>query len=502
MTAVVERPPTGPDPRADEAGVGRTVGRLRRAVLTRPWAPGAMVVLAGGATRLGDREIWVDEAFSLAATHDLAGTVSRTAGTMGLYYALLTPWAAVSEAAPWVRSLSLLLMAAAVGVLGTVVARWHGPAAGIVAGAVAGASYLPARFAVEARSYALVALLVTVSWYALDRVVADGARGRWWHVYVACLLLLPLAHGLAALQVAAQVAAVALARPDRRTWLRHCSAAIASAAVVLALLASGIEGVGDWLDPLSWRTASALVGEVVHPVSAVAVALFGLTAWGAVALRRDHPGSTPGDRFRRVALLLWGPGAVALVLALSAVRPSHLGRYSLSAGLGFAGLVAVGLVRLPLPARPHRAAVAAVLVLVLTGQAVIDVPRRQVWTETAALVATQARPGDLLAFTDPEVRLPFEVAWQSRGDGPAVQLAEPGRPLGTLDRYPRIPTASVTAAALPPGARLWLVDEDLPHATNRRHDPLDDPSFAARVRVVERWTLGSVEVRLLEVDER
>jgi hypothetical protein len=477
------------------------VGRIGRAVAGRPWLPGAVLVLAGGATRLGDREIWVDEAFSLAATHDLPTTLSRTSGTMGLYYALLTPWAAVSEAAPWVRSLSLLLMAAAVGVLATVVARWHGTTAGVVAGLLAGGAYLPARLAVEARSYALVALLVAVSWAALDRVVADGARGRWWRVYVVCVLLLPLAHGLAALQVIAQVAAVLVARPDRRTWLRHTVAAAVSGGVVLVLLVAGIEGVGDWLDPLSPATASAFLCEVVHPVRAIAVLLVALAAWGAVAARRDHLGATPADRFRRVALLLWGPGAVALVLALSAVRPSHLGRYSVSAALGLAGLAAVGLVRLPRVRRSTRlAAVGVVVVLVVLGQAAIDVARPQPWTDTAALVAAEAADGDLLAFTDPEVRLPFEVAWVARGATPEVVLAEPGTALGTLDRYPRIPTAAETAAALPAGARLWLVDQDLPHATNRRSDPLDDPAFAARVRVVDTWSIApSIQVRLLVV---
>jgi hypothetical protein len=382
------------------------------------------------------------------------------------------------------------------------VARWHGTGAGVVAGLVAGGAYLPARLAVEARSYALVALLVAVSWIALDRVVADGAHGRWWRIYVACVLLVPLAHGLAAIQVVAQVAAVLLARPDARTWRRHTLAALASGGVVATLLLAGIEGVGDWLEPLSRRTASALVDEVVHPIPLVALALVALAAWGQIAIGRDRPTDAP-SRFRRVALLLWGPGALALVLAISVVRPSHLGRYSLSAALGLAGLVGTGLVRLPLPRRTTRLAVIAVaLAVVLTGQAAVDAARPQTWTETAALVAAEATDGDLLAFTDPEVRLPFEAAWTAAPGEltPDLVLAEPGRPLGTLDRYPDIPTAAETAATLPPGARLWLVHQDLPHATNRRQDPLADPAFAARVRVVETWSVApDVEVRLLEV---
>ncbi|MCB0971021.1 MAG: glycosyltransferase family 39 protein, partial [Acidimicrobiales bacterium] len=195
-----------PEPRApapERAGAPRA-----------PLAPlavlGAVAVLSALALAgLGRRSLWLDEAISVGATEQLVRTWRDTGGTMAAYYALLTPWSWVSVDRWWLRLLSLLLAAAALVVVHAVARRLVSARGAAAATLATAASWLVVRYAQEARAYALVLLVCSASWWALVRAVdapTDDARAHWWRRYAVLVVLAPLAHGLAVLQFAAQVA--------------------------------------------------------------------------------------------------------------------------------------------------------------------------------------------------------------------------------------------------------------------------------------------------------
>ncbi|QXC61578.1 hypothetical protein KSP35_01640 [Aquihabitans sp. G128] len=340
------------------------------------WLPGVVLHLALVGPQLGRRDLFGDEAYSLAATHSLWQTWQRTGGTMALYYGLLRPWAAVSADPRWLRLPSALAMAAALAVLARLVARHHGASLGRWAGLVAAASWLPVRQSLNARSYGLVALLVAMAWSALDRVLDRGPAERTARptaCFAAATVLLPLAHGLAVVQVAALAVAVAWARPPARRAGPLLLACAASLGVGLALYVAGGKDVGVSLAPFGARAALGFVRALVNPSLKLAPTLALLTAWGAWRCVRG-PAATSAQRFRQVALVLWGPVAAVAVLGVNLFRPAQQAQYAMGSALALPALLVVGVAGLGRPARApvHRMPPILGAALLLTVLAVVQ----------------------------------------------------------------------------------------------------------------------------------
>jgi hypothetical protein len=309
------------------------------------------------------------------------------------------------------------------------------------------------------------------------------------------VVLLPLAHGLAVLQVAIQLAVVVWARPapELRRWLG--GAAVASGSLVVALLVVGISEVGDWVPPLDAATVSTYGRELVHLSPPITVLLLVVAALGARTTWRG-PAATPAERFERVALLAWGPAASLSLLLLSTVRPSLMSRYAMASVLGTAGLWAVAAAqdrdRLP----PSFAAV-GLTVLLLVGQVPTGPPERE-WSEAVAVVADGRPVGAPILFATPLVRMPFEAAWVDAGEPPAEVLGD-GAPLGRFDRFGDASGVDALIDDLDGRPSLWIVDQGLSTSRSRLTDLLEDPRVADRYRVAERHDIDDgLQVFLLE----
>jgi len=449
----------------------------------RPWwcvaAPGLLVGAVSALIGLDRRPLWLDEAFSLGAVHQLRPALRSTGGTMALYYLLLRGWLVVGESVWWMRALSVALALIALAVTVLVARRVVGDGGAAVVGVVVGLSPMWVAYAQEARSYALVMALVSTSWLAVVRGIDDAApvaaRRRWWRVHLVCALVLPAAHGLAVLQLVAQVPVVAAARPDRATAVRAGRSLLAVAASTVALLAVGADEVGAWAPPASVAAARQVAGRFTSTRPALAVALGLVVVIGIVASARRASILPAGpERARTLVPAAWGVLPLILLMLLSTVRPSMIARYAVGAAPGLALLLVVAIDAVARDRRAVRVALVGALVPALVvGRIDRHEARVADWRMAAAVVAEHAEPGDtLLLARDTTTRPPFEAAWREV-DAEPVALVAPDRPLGAVLRIePReIPNDERWRAAR--GAdRLWIVGsvrdrelDRLPHVT-------------------------------------
>jgi mannosyltransferase len=450
-------------------------------------AAGAVVAIV--APRLGRRPIWLDEAYTVGTTHDLVATWRGTGGTMALYYLVVWPIAQLTTDRVWIRLPSLVFAAAAVVVVHEVGRLVGGRRMAVAAAGTLAVSWSLSRYAVEARSYTLAMLLVSLSWLGLvgaARAGSEHEERRWWWLFVAATLLAPLAHGLAAAHFVSQVCFVLLA-PDRRRWLRRCvPVAVALAAEGVLLFAIGAGEVANWIDPLRWSHVESFLhvlvgrGEALWVVGILAAAGVALAVTGAatgLARGREVP---TADAWLRLVPVFWALGAPLLVIAVSLVRSYAEPRYVLGALPGVALLVGTALARI----RPAPLAVAAWLVVaaaLLQDQPRITTAGVEDWPALADRVAAEAQDGDRVLMPA-KLRAPFDYAWAEGGGRPDLDPLSPTDPLGGVRRfYDPTPGTMRDRLLADPTETVWYVDRDI----GRLDDVealLSDPNVARRYR--------------------
>ncbi|MEZ5179321.1 MAG: hypothetical protein R2746_13865 [Acidimicrobiales bacterium] len=447
------------------------------------------------ALQLGRRDLLNDELYSLAATHHLAETVRRTHGTMALYYVVLWPWARLSHHPVWLHLPSAVALAASIGVLARVVAAWFGQRTGRWAGMFAAASAALVRHGVEARSYALWALAVSLAWFHLHRCVAsDDRRSRWW--FAACVVAMPLLHGLSGVVLVGYLLTIAWCRLPRALAVRLSAPVVLALLLVATLWAAGGHEVG-YFPPNDLDSARRFVRGLVFPGVRPAALLVAIAAAGAAAVVR-LPTATAGDRLRQVGLLMWGPGCTFGLLLLSAVRPSMAFRYALPSALGFAGLLAVA------STRSHRTVLTRLgppllAAGLLVGQGELRLPNHE-WRSAAHHVSVRYRPGDGIAFVPADARLAYEAALAAGPAAHVPHLVGTGDPLGTFDRFGSVDDPAATGAAAARSARLWVVAIRAGIEPNRGmvQELLGHPTIRRRFRVGDRIEIGDVTIWRLD----
>ena len=462
------------------------------APLPTAWTVGIVALFGVGALWGIARPLWLDEAFSLTALHDPWRALVDDRGSMALYHLLLWPLSLVSEA-PWVlRLLSLAATAAALVLLVRGIAVDHGRRAAVVAGAVVATAWPVVSHAQEARSYALGLLVVMAQWRLLRAWLRDGDRraiGFWGVLAVAGAFV----HGLLILQVLAQAAAVELAGFDAATR-RPVRWGLALGAVPPAALALlGATTLTAYQPPLTVGTVTTLVEDLVGP-GLLGLPVLVLAVVGAARLvATARTAATPVARFAAALPVAWALVPPVALCAISVVSPKMFPRYVFPSIVGVAVLTGVALAALP--ARRIVLGATAVVALLAVHQIHGHQAGTGDWDRVAALVATEAAPGDAVVFPRANRRPPFEVEWAARDDVPAVTALNSDRPLGRL-RFLEddAPIAEVVARAAGHD-RVWTVNE--PFGSTDREQPVADGLAAAGFERVEEWDFGmSIVVHL------
>lgn len=442
----------------------------------------AIVITAVHAlVRLDATPLWLDEGYTLGATNDLWSSLSRTHGTMGLYYVIMWVWAWFGDATWWLRLPSVLFAVTTLCLLRPIARRVGG--SHLVAIALPVAALLPMfqAKAVEARSFALLSLITCACWYVLIRALdAPDTRSesRWF------LLLVPLAvagvfsHGLFVVHLAALGSVLLLGPTPWRRMVRFAPVFVAAMLVTYVLHSLGASGIGTMVlggPPAMLRTTLNAYFPASDPAWLVLLLLF---VAGVLVIGRQMARSTAPKERAIAAVPLAMSIVPCIVLALgSTVEPRYSPRYLAPIGLGIALVVGVALIRFDRAVRDatHRpeslAPIGAVSIMVLAtaafGQLNAPLAHDHDWRGAASLVAAEGLETDGIIFANHSVqepmlhRVPFEAAWREVDHGAAPAMVSPPRPLGEVLRFddPLSPTDAVRAAQQ--HRRIWVIEHQV-----------------------------------------
>jgi mannosyltransferase len=231
-----------------------------------------------------------------------------------LYYVLAWPWARVFGDGPVaLRSLSALFGTAMVAVAYLAGRELVSVRVGRVTAALAAVSPLLVWYSQEARAYALLALLSSLSLLYFARSLRDPRSLRWWAL-ASCLAL--LTHYFALFLVAIEGAWLLL-RHRRRAWPALAAAGLTTALLVPLGLSQRAEGGTSWIStvPLGSRLRGSVNGFLAGPSEGVEV-------FGAALLVLALVGLGLGlwraaDEERRGARLALLVGALTLAVTLA-----------------------------------------------------------------------------------------------------------------------------------------------------------------------------------------
>lgn len=409
--------------------------------MTAARAAGALLLLAllVNVVHLGSKSMVLDEcasaAYARADRIELIHVLVRSDPNMSLYYVLLNFWVRVfgdSEAA--LRVPSALFGALTVPAFYLLGRRLFGATAGLVAGLLLALNPFMVRYAQTARSYSLLALLITLSSIFFVREIEQPSRSnRIGYVITSGLAF--YAHYFAAYVLAAHmltILAVKRRSALTRTWL-GVAAAILLACAPEALIVYHSGGVREhlgWVPPASVSDVGLILFDfagrrrllLVLPLAGGCYAL--ALAWRE---RRAWP-------VELVALWLLVP--MALSFWASLVQPMFITRYLIICvpALILLGVAGIARLRPPIVA----AAVAALLVWSsATGLAAYyagETPEN--WRDATRHVLASTVDGDGAVFVPNWAYSPF--AYYARQSGVAGPV--------NLDAQPALKTQ-----------RIWLV---------------------------------------------
>jgi mannosyltransferase len=381
---------------------------------SRPFTPRAIValviiVVTGAALRLHGlvaESAWLDEAFAIGIARAGLGEVlyeTRLDVHPPLYYFLLSGWAALGDGSVW--SARLLSVVFSLGVLvatHVVGTRLAGRATGLAAAALLAASVFHIEFAQEARMYAQLTLLATLSTLGFIRLF-DTSERRWFLFYVIITALMVYTHVYAMFIVGAQ----ALTVLADVAWRR--AAAVGVLGRFIAALALVFVAFLPWLPVFTWQVSLVQTSFWIAAPEPTGLldafrtytgsddllhALLPMLAWGAYRLTR-RPAAPAPPRPALLFLLPWLAGPIVFPFVLSLISsPIFLPKYTIAASVPFAILAAAGIVALPFRVLRAGALLACVALSARTLPAYYDVNTKDGWAEATPAVEALARPDD------------------------------------------------------------------------------------------------------------
>ncbi|MDM7889236.1 glycosyltransferase family 39 protein [Curtobacterium sp. RHCJP20] len=351
--------------------------------------------------------VWYDEAATVTSAARSWTALGREVQQVDLvhatYYALMHVWFGLVGYTPFTLRLP---SAIAVGVTAAVVVilgrRLAGARLGIIAGLLFAVLPRVTWMGAEGRSFALGALLATLSTLlllaAVDRTAAKRAGWIWWVVYGAVsllgcavflyLILVPIGHFLTLLalrRIRHETSPIPLA-----AWI-ITTAVVLIGAVPLAVLSSAQSAQISWIQHISAHTVEEfLVTQFSYENTGFAVLLWVLAGFGfaaAVKVERLRP-------VLAVAVPWVFVPTLALIAASIVTHPLYSPRY-----IAFAAPAAALLMAAPLAAVPTRwFRPAAIVVLLLAvglsapswaAQRTVTAKDGSAWNQVAALIQRQ-----------------------------------------------------------------------------------------------------------------
>jgi mannosyltransferase len=415
---------------------------------------------------LGEKSIWLDEAFSIAlARHDLGDLLRLTASSdthPPLYYIVLHFWLALGESEAMVRLLSALFSAAAVPLM-FVVGRelYDEGGAGLLAAAVLAFSPFQIWYAQETRMYALLTFLVLAS--AAFFIRALRGRGRpavqWAGFVVASALALYTDNG--AIWYLGAIALFFLTSRRRfgalmRPWL------LSQVAIGLLYL--------PWL-PSFWQQMQQVTANFWLPAPTFRTILDALLDFNSLNLPSVALGTlfmtvifiwayvVPGPSWQRRLTTMWLLVPLIVAALLSLRQPIFLSRNLIAASLGYYLLVAGTIHKFDSPR------VTAALLMPLLAMNLLSlnhnlwVEQKEPWRDVAALVAETEPPEgteSLLLFVPGYAELPFSYYYAQSGRPAHTQ----GYPVDDILLHDEPRTVEDLDTLLADAPHVWLIMRD------------------------------------------
>lgn len=440
----------------------------------------SLLALAARCIRLGHQPLWLDEVFTYQRIHlDTSALIADSFANrhMPNYFLLLRQLVPGGLDSASLRLPSALSGALAVGVVYAIGRRVAGRFAGVLAALLMALAPTQVQYGQEARSYALLLLLVAVALWGLvalaqqaDRSVSDRHRrnARWlpWTAYLGGTIgALDILGDAVPWLLASNVALFlvwrrlrmryppALARDFRRRWFRGQGLVLVCCApfylAVFVASAGHVLNAFNWVPGLSMHNLWVVIGSI-YLMRAAAVVHFGLVPT-AVTVLSPLVAVLCGVGVYRLrgrldgrVLVLGFATLPVLLLLVSVVKPVLVPRYVLWSAVPFFVLAGVGAAGLPRRWKPAAAVMLPVLCLINLWP-VYRIETKPRWDRAAAALAAAVRPGDTIYAVDP--------------NGPAMleTLQPPGEP--PIGRQVLLTNrADVAIARWRGGSRVWVVN--------------------------------------------
>ncbi len=433
----------------------------------------------------------------------LLSVLVRHEGYQILHSLLMWPANRVSSTIDSLRSVSVVAFAAAVPAVWMTGRRLFDERTGLLAALLFALNGFALQYAQEARGYMLATMLCAYSGAFLAEYVL--APRRWSRpAWIAFGALTIYAHGFAVLGVAAQIVALWFLPADRRRemhWVRNgfLIALWAAPALLAPLLQINSSELG-FIEKPGINELRGLVWSMSgRTFTAIPVICLGMIIALVVAVRVGRRSLHSTDAFRFALPILWAVAPAILLMSLSYLHGLWLERYALWSVVAVLVLAAYGLTRIA----PKNALVVVAVFAISAGLAVRGVtmwyssPPYQDFHSAMAQLAARAQPGDAIAFTPDEARLPAQFYLRddlNLADLEPVFPAKAWNDFKTGDqRIDPLSQAFVEHALARPYRRLWIVADAEPAVIVTRVNQL---RVGYRVVSDRRYT-GPVEVVLL-----
>lgn len=478
----------------------------------------SLLALVARCIRLGHQPFWLDEVFTWQRIHlDTTALIADSFANrhMPNYFLLLSSLVPQQADFTALRLPSALFGALAVGVVYAIGRRVAGRFAGVVAALLMALAPTQVQYGQEARSYALLLLLIAVALWGLVGLAQQPARAAlglrrqgapWleWTAYLGGTIAALDVLGDALPWWAASNAALfciwrslrktespGLARDFLRCWLWGQALVLACCApfyLAVFVASSGrVLSAFDWVPALSWHNLWVAAGST-YLMRPAAVVHFGLVPTAAAVLSPCVAVLCGAGLYRlrgRLdgrALALGFAVLPLLLLAVSVLKPVLVPRYLLWSAVPFFVLAGVGATALSRHWRPAVVVLLPLLCLVNLWP-VYRVSTKPRWDRAAAALAAAVQPGDTVYAVDPNGPAMLETL-QPRGEAP---IASKVLLTNQLD---------VAVARGKAGSRVWAVN-GRSALGSRKSDEAVEASLAA-LGPPERSVALDREITLLE----